>query len=373
VSLTGGSAPDGAGVTSRAVTLVPSVTVLPDPRAAFLFNGVATRFDNQQWAAGLGAATALRAPLGRYAALTLNANGNATTTSYDFSYYSGSAQPSIEGDLGAVSVYAGAHAGTASTSFTRRAQTTPAPGLFGSGTPIESTTLETSSRSMRGLLFGANVRVPGSGGESVVAGVREEHATIDTTPTIDRSASLTVMSGRVTLGGSLGLRSERGTQTTFGNGAFSIAVSPAMSVDLNAGSYPADRLIGTPAGKYLNLGVSLRTGRIGSATPRLPSAEGAPDVLAGFTRLTIRDDHATRVEVEGDFTNWKPIATHRAPNGVWYVDLRIPAGQYRYAFRVDGTEWRLPEGAPVVDDDFGGKSAWLVVSAPSGTNHQEEE
>jgi hypothetical protein len=70
--------------------------------------------------------------------------------------------------------------------------------------------------------------------------------------------------------------------------------------------------------------------------------------------------------VAGDFTNWKPIAMHRAPNGVWYVDLKIPAGQYRYSFRENGRAWRAPDGVATVDDDFGGKSAWLTVS-PSNT------
>jgi hypothetical protein len=372
VSLTGGSATDVVGVTSRAVTLVPSVTIAPDPRVAFLLSANATRFDNQQWAGGVGATTALRAPLGRFAALTLNATGNATKTSYDFSYYTASALPALEGDVGAVSAYIGGRAGLASTSFTKTTQTTPSGGLFGGGTPFETHSLVTASRSMYGAVFGANVRIPGSGGENAIVGVREEHSTIDTVPTVDRSASLTVMSGRLTLGGTLGLRTEPGMQTTFGNGALSIAVSPAMSVDLNAGSYAADHLVGTPAGKYVNLGLSLRTGAGGNATPKQPSPEGAPKALAGFTRLAISADRAQRVDVEGDFTNWKPIATHRTPNGVWYVDLRIPAGQYRYAFRVDGNEWRLPEGVAVVDDDFGGKTAWLVVSAPSMANHQEE-
>src|SRR4029077_4277382 len=129
--------------------------------------------------------------------------------------------------------------------------------------------------------------------------------------------------------------------------------------DLSAGSYPSDRLIGARAGRFLNVGMSLRTGR--SSPPHQVSPQGVPAATAGLTRLAIHDDGATRVDVAGDFTNWKAIATHHAPNGVWYVDLRIPAGQYRYAFRVDGTEWRIPDGATAVDDDFGGKSAWLVV------------
>ena len=49
------------------------------------------------------------------------------------------------------------------------------------------------------------------------------------------------------------------------------------------------------------------------------------------------------------------------------VQDRIPPGQYRYAFRVDDKEWKVPEGAAASDDDFGGKSAWLVVATPGST------
>ena len=52
------------------------------------------------------------------------------------------------------------------------------------------------------------------------------------------------------------------------------------------------------------------------------------------------------------------------PHGVWFIDLPIPPGQYRYAFRIDGATWSVPDGAAVTSDDFGGKSAWLTVSEP---------
>jgi hypothetical protein len=358
LSVSGGSATDVRGVTSRAVTLTPSMSVAPDPRALFALEASATRFDNSQWSAGGGGAMALRAPLGRYAAFTLNAGGNATTTSYDFSYLTANAIPALEVTAGAVSAYAGARGGLASTSTVQESAGPSGP--FGSN-PLASRSTTSVSRTTRGVLFGANARFSGAAGETLIAGVREEHATVDTMPTIDRSASISVLNGRVTIGGSFGVRSEPSARTTFGSGALSIAVGPAMSIELGAGSYPSNRLVGTPAGRYLNLGLSLSTGR---ALPGQPVPDG-PAPRSGMTRVSIRAERATRVEVAGDFTNWKPIAAQRASNGVWFIDLRIPPGQYRYAFRVDGSAWQVPEGATVVDDDFGGKSAWLVVSAPS--------
>jgi hypothetical protein len=62
------------------------------------------------------------------------------------------------------------------------------------------------------------------------------------------------------------------------------------------------------------------------------------------------------------------VSTTRASNGVWFADLRIPPGQYRYAFRVNGTTWMVPDGAQAVDDGFGGKSAWLTVGDSPGSS-----
>src|SRR6185437_4928811 len=113
-------------------------------------------------------------------------------------------------------------------------------------------------------------------------------------PTVDRSASVTLLDGRFTVSGTAGLRREPGASTAFGSGTLSIAVSSAMSVDLNAGSYPADRLVGTPGGRYVNLGFSLRTGR--AAIPRQSLPEDAPAEPAGFTRLALRADDASQVD-----------------------------------------------------------------------------
>jgi hypothetical protein len=358
LAVAGGSATDVRGITSHAVTVAPSVIFTPDPRAALSFGLNGTRFDNSQWAAGGTAATALRSPIGAHAAFTFSGSASMTRTSYDFSYALADVVPAIEVNAGAVGGYVGVHGSAATTSATTETQT--APGPFG-GTPLVNRSTASQSRALRGALFGGSVRIPSAADETMIAGVREEHARIDSMSYVDRSVSLVSTSGRLSIGGSLGLRNERGSRSTFGNGAMSISVNPAVAIELNAGAYPANHLVGTPAGRYVNIGLSLRTS---SAAPNTPSAAGVPAPLAGVTRFAIRDDAANRVELAGDFTNWKTIAARRASNGVWYVDLRIPPGQYRYAFRADGSAWKVPDGVAAVDDDFGGKSAVLVVSAP---------
>jgi hypothetical protein len=358
VSVAAGSATDVAGVTSRAVTLTPSVSIAPDPRVLFGAAASATRFDNHQWSLGGDATMATRAPLGRSAAFTLNGAASAATTSYDFSYTTASALPALELVAGPVTAYGGVQAAIASTRSVRDVSSPAGP--FGPS-PFASRESAGVVRGSRGGVFGGALKLLGAAGETAIVGVRETHATVDTTPTVDRSVSLSVLNGSVTVEGSAGVRVEPGMRAAFGGGAVSVPIGAAVALTFNAGSYPADRLIGTPAGRFFNLGVSMRTGRAPVGDVKV---DGVAPPTAGMTRLALRDDGATHVEVAGDFTNWKPIATQRAANGVWFIDLPIPRGQYRYAFRVDGAHWKIPEGAAAIDDDFGGKSAWLTVSDP---------
>jgi hypothetical protein len=360
IAVVGGSATDVVGVTSRAFTVSPSLTLVADPRAVFGLEAAGTRFDERQWAVAGGLTSAMRLPLNRFATLALDAAVATTTTSYEVSYRTATAIPSIEVGAGPITGFVGARGAIASVSA-EQTSTSNAGGLFG-GVPTANRTSVETSRSARGLVYGANARRSRSANETMRISAREERGTVDTIPTIDRSASISGERGRVTIGGTVGRRAERAQRSTFGSGTLSIAVTPAAAIEINAGAYPANRLVGSASGRFFNIGLSLRSGR----TPSAPAvAAGVPNVATGFTRLTLRDKNAHRVDVLGDFTNWKPVGATRADNDVWYVDLRIPPGQYRYAFRVDGTTWRVPDGAVAIDDDFGGKSARLVVAAPS--------
>jgi hypothetical protein len=361
MTIAGGTATDIAGTTSRALTVAPALTFTPDSHALFGIGATGTEYGDRRWSLGGQASAAVRLPMGSHLAVTANADGGATGTSYDFSYTRANALPAIEAVAGPLTGYAGVSAAMASTRVSR---TTPgAPDWFGLGpaTPGSSTTV-TNSRTSHGVVVGGNLRLAGEGDESLVVGVRQHHAIVDTTTTIDRSASLSASGGRVSLTGTLGLRAEPGTHTTFGSATAMWAIDPRLAIEVAGGSYPADRLVGTSGGRFLTLGLSVITGR--SATPA-PMPSAVPAVAADLTRLSIRATDAHRVEVAGDFSNWKPIAAIRAPNGVWFADLRIPPGQYRYAFRIDDAAWAVPDGAATVDDGFGGKSAWLTVDPPN--------
>jgi hypothetical protein len=134
---------------------------------------------------------------------------------------------------------------------------------------------------------------------------------------------------------------------------------------LAAGRYGANAMTGIGASSYMSAGLSVT---MGGGVPTLPRPSGVPAPPHGATRLSIRAADAARVEIAGDFTQWELVRATRAGNGVWYADLPIPPGTYRYAFRIDGREWRVPDGAPAASDDFGGKSAWLTVRSVTTRN-----
>jgi hypothetical protein len=328
LSLAGGLATDSRGVTSRALTVVPAVVLLPDPRIAFVVDGSGTRFGDSAWSASAETRLVSRVPVAAHLAIGVDAAATGVWSSYDFSYRVASAAPLLEAYAGPLTVGAGVR-GSAAQITTVVRQGVPASIVGGPATTRDVSA--SVSRTGVGALLTASLRALGTPGRTLTLGVRDE---------LDTHALL-------------------------GSATLSLAMTPYASLDIGGGAYTDNRLLGTSGGNYLSVGVSLRTARRSAPPPQPAGVAPVPD---GMTRIVVPSNRATSVEIAGDFTNWKPIATHRAPNGVWYVDLRIPPGQYRYACRIDGGPWRAPEGAPTVDDDFGGKAAWLVVAPRVATS-----
>lgn len=76
---------------------------------------------------------------------------------------------------------------------------------------------------------------------------------------------------------------------------------------------------------------------------------------------------AKQVAVVGDFNDWDQRATQLRPvkdgNGLWTVDVQLPPGVYKYAFLVDGKEWKAdPDALRTVGDDFGRPNSVVTVS-----------
>ena len=72
---------------------------------------------------------------------------------------------------------------------------------------------------------------------------------------------------------------------------------------------------------------------------------------------------AASVALVGDFNDWDPARSPmQTAHGIWATALRLAPGRYRYAFLVNGVEWRADPGAPVAkDDEFGTPSSVVTV------------
>ncbi|HEY3352786.1 MAG TPA: glycogen-binding domain-containing protein [Polyangia bacterium] len=94
----------------------------------------------------------------------------------------------------------------------------------------------------------------------------------------------------------------------------------------------------------------------GPATPVQATTDGAR------VRFRLLAPAASEVAVIGDFNGWDPArgAMHRDAGGVWDTVLDVSRGRHAYGFLVDGRP-RLPKGAPLAPDGFGGQSAIVAV------------
>jgi hypothetical protein len=84
----------------------------------------------------------------------------------------------------------------------------------------------------------------------------------------------------------------------------------------------------------------------------------------GRRLLTLYDVKANRVEVAGDFTQWKPVELQRCQENnpdKWCGYFHLPSGVYHLIYRKDGGEWEIPSGLTPVDDSFGGRVGLLII------------
>ena len=74
---------------------------------------------------------------------------------------------------------------------------------------------------------------------------------------------------------------------------------------------------------------------------------------------------AASVALVGDFNDWDPTCApmRAARGGLWATVIPLAPGRYRYAFLVNGVEWRADPGAPAArDDEFGTPSSVVTVA-----------
>ena len=157
---------------------------------------------------------------------------------------------------------------------------------------------------------------------------------------------------------------------------------PSLALTASAGTLAADPIRSAPASRFVTFGARWRPSPSSPATrPRAPSpgtpetrlpaataGRAAADVVVRASGekpariLRVLAPEATRVEVRGDATEWRPVALTAAGR---YWELVLPAGveagTQRLVVRVDGGEWVVPANLPTVEDDFGARVGLLVV------------
>jgi hypothetical protein len=150
-----------------------------------------------------------------------------------------------------------------------------------------------------------------------------------------------------------------------GAGGALVQIFPATSVavELGGGSYLPDPYQGLPRAGYVTAGIRLFAGRrAATAAAKLRTSPALlPERHRNSVVVRFRMDGARAVAIAGDWNDWQPRALQSSGGGIWEGTLTLPSGSYQFNLLLDGTEWVVPSGVPIVTDDMGGMVGVLVV------------
>ena len=174
--------------------------------------------------------------------------------------------------------------------------------------------------------------------------------------------------GSVGFDASLGRRFSRSTSqlTLWGLSAYR-GITPLLDLVASVGRSGSDPVTAAPGSRYFAVGLRfrLRGGPAPLALPPSPAGDRAAfrvgPALGSGREIVVHLPQAHRVELAGDFTDWRPLPLDRWAEGTWRTVLSIPPGLHRLAVRVDGGPWRAPPGLRPLASEFGGEVAEIVV------------
>jgi hypothetical protein len=178
--------------------------------------------------------------------------------------------------------------------------------------------------------------------------------------------------------GSAGTRvaSRGGGKGFYGDVTATLRLTDGLALVIGGGTYPSDPVRGSIPGRYVTAGVRLAPRaavqpvvlrQIGAPPGGAPAVAGARrarvavEQLGGLAVLVVRVSGAARVEVMGDFTDWRPVTLSPTGDGGWQYALPLPPGMHRFNIRLDGGSWGVPAGAGYAADEFGGGVGVLIV------------
>lgn len=187
--------------------------------------------------------------------------------------------------------------------------------------------------------------------------------------------------GRAELGGALGARAGSapvigGGARVWGSASAALWVMHHLAIVAAAGSYPVDVAQGFPGGRFATLALRIATRRPGSeyaSGARAPVGARGEAAVERFTIsgsdgdqrvVRVRAPRASRVEIAGDFTDWRPVPLTPAGDGWFTVTLPVSAGTHQMNLRLDGSRWVVPPSLTAMTDEFGGTFGLLTVPTP---------
>lgn len=214
-----------------------------------------------------------------------------------------------------------------------------------------------------------------------VLGTVRPVSTTDSIRFTDLAVMLRRDAARVEVMASAGLRSgvaaSRGSPNAWGSLSATMWVWPQVALVADGGSYPADINQGFPGGTYLSLALRVAPRRrawmreqpltTDPAAARLGGRAASSTRIevvafdAGRYTVRVRAPGARRVEIMGDFTEWRSTELVPTPNGWWSIVTRITPGVRQLTVRVDGGAWTVPAGATVETDEFGAPVGVVIV------------
>jgi len=168
-----------------------------------------------------------------------------------------------------------------------------------------------------------------------------------------------------------------GTARLWGSLSGSVWLASRVAIVASAGTYPVDFTQGYPGGRFATVALRFASHGIRRSAETVATRDVGSDrtdssrpMVTGFgvhaeesPRQTIRVEArgAQTVEINGDFTQWRPKNLIRKPDGTWAVSLPIVPGVHQVNIRIDGGAWVAPPGLLTSTDEFGGIVGILVI------------
>lgn len=161
--------------------------------------------------------------------------------------------------------------------------------------------------------------------------------------------------------------SQNAPEITIWGVSASHGITPGLALVAGAGRSGSDPVTSVPGARYFVLGLRLKVGPPAGGLYGSPASysDNSPfrvgPALPAGREVLIRVPGADRVELAGDFTDWRPIDLQPVENGAWRALLPIAPGLHRLAIRIDDGEWQAPPGSRPIASEFGGEVAEIVV------------